>query len=591
MTTLGIPIAKLLVTGRGKKEEMRFVDHIAAKCCRLLAVFFVFGLLPTEYAYSELKYAEAPPADFNVIVPDFLGRINTPINERPTGEAIRKWWEYWTHGYQIPALVAAHDAGILNEFVKGDVSIEEISRKLHIPRNDTVILVRLMESMGFLTPTAVSDGLHSANRAPYDQFLGEHTRYHLTATTPVHEIEAFSRQNREHPITQTTYSKALLGETSDSAPWAVPPPTNPNLRNIFDRGLVFPMLAAGDDLGIFDRLPMDFTQLLHFVKSRHPRVSEKGLRHFLEHLEKVGVVQENHGKFGLTKQMAPFLLKKSPFYKGWTIRLMAGSPASPELSISVLRGRQQTRMNESTVKEFEKALLFALHMDSQGAAELEMAVRAAYKDGDRVLDVGGGGGSASIIGALIHNADFLIFEHGEMAQVAQAWVNALQKHFKGRVRVVNMDMFNPDDWRKIKEEFKPNRIGLFNIAHDYGAEKNMEILKAAHETLPDAESALAPGPSKALVVYEMMNDNSPMSVPRAFSETLRNWTVGGQLFPWEMFLLAHFAKFNVNGAKLYDQVAGGPYSVYSFDKTTCPAIEERVEEAPHFAAPIHRLNF
>ena len=305
-------------------------------------------------------------------------------------------------------------------------------------------------------------------------------------------------------------------------------------------------------------------------------------------------VKDSNG-FSLQPWVYPFVEKKSPFYKGALIRLMMRKePPCPEKAWRALKAERvrlgrappsvsapdeeekvihaETLMDQSTIKAESRAHEFALHMDAQGVGQDVVVARTAFAPGDRVVDLAGGGGSYAILGAAMHtDTHFRIVEYGAMIAVAQRWVAHYQASgaLLGQVDVAEGDMFSASCWARLKEDFRPNKIFLSNIFHDWSLETDLTLATFAFQALPTGgqmilhEMPLEELSSLGSGGEEGKEENAyEKSIAVGFSECLRVWTEGTQYRRSEIAAVLTAAGFGQ-----VDIVDGhGPYCIFIASK-------------------------
>ena len=185
-----------------------------------------------------------------------------------------------------------------------------------------------------------------------------------------------------------------------------------------------------------------------------------------------------------------------------------------------------------------------------------------FATGDRVLDVAGGGGSYSILGAALHaDCHFRIVEYGAMVRVSQQWIahyesthnNSGGLMLQGKVDVRHADMFSAESWKHLKTDFSPNKIFFSNIFHDWSLETNLQLASYAFDALPIGGE---------IIVHEMPleedGEEEEESIAVGFSEVLRVWTEGTQYKRSEITAVLQDAGFKTVNI----QAGHGPYCIF-----------------------------
>eukprot|EP01036_Dinobryon_divergens_P026846 gene26846-35538_t len=394
-------------------------------------------------------------------------------------------------------------------------------------------------------------------------------------------------------MTPEKYISVLTGEYMDSDILALA--DEPLLQNILSKCLSCVTLGVADEINLFAVLPSSRNNLMQYIKGALGKISETMVdKFFLQTLITMSVIEwKDNELFSLQSWVSPFVDKTSPFYKGALIQLMMRKePPSPEQAWNALEadrvrlGRTEkvptedkedkgivnteTLMDQSTIQAENRAHEFALHMDAQGVGQDVVVARTAFAPGDRVVDLAGGGGSYAILGAALHaHTHFRILEYGAMTAVAQQWVTHYQATgaLVGQVDVAEGDMFSATCWERLKEDFRPNKIFLSNIFHDWSLETNLKLATFAFHALS--------GTGGQMILHEMpLEELSTLgsgggddgkeenayekSIAVGFSECLRVWTEGTQYRRSEIVAVLTSAGFGQ-----VDILDGhGPYCIF-----------------------------
>jgi hypothetical protein len=426
------------------------------------------------------------------------------------------WWEVWMNGSSLPAFLTALRAGYFDALEDGPKSFDQITKITSLPVRSSRILLGHMVALGLLQ--------HREGRFSLTQVYRRQSKRK--------DLKRWIKLQWKEPITCDTYFNAIVGN-GGPRPWDRLTLGQSTFQKIADDSLSFASVMVADRLGIVSLLPSTESEIATWVSINHPKLSAEGLRDLLQRLESFKIVTKYEGVFRVSHWARPSLDPQSAFYKGGTLRLMWGAPPSPaqswaalekerKRSSTVAKNSGETLMDQSTLQAELQATTFATHMDAQGAGQDVIVAKSAFKPGDRVVDVAGGGGSYSILGASLHeNTRFLVSEKGAMVRVASKWIQENASLLKGKVEAREGDMFEPATWQRIKSEFRPNKIFVSNIFHDWTLETNLKLAELAYATLPDKGQ---------LIVHEMPVGESTTGpfIATAFSEVLRVWTEGTQ---------------------------------------------------------------
>jgi len=226
--------------------------------------------------------------------------------------------------------------------------------------------------------------------------------------------------------------------------------------------------------------------------------------------------------------------------------------------------KSETLMDQSTIEAESRAHLFALHMDAQGVGQDVVVARTVFSPGDRVVDLAGGGGSYSILGAALHaNTHFRIVEYGAMTSVARKWVShyLASGALLGQVEVSEGDMFSSACWERLREDFHPNKVFLSNIFHDWSLETNFKLATLAFQVLPikNGQLIVHEMPLEELSYLGSGDDHCyEESISVSFSEVLRVWTEGSQYRRSEIVEILIAAGFN----RVDIKDGHGPYCIF-----------------------------
>ena len=277
------------------------------------------------------------------------------------------WWPLWLDSYSLPAFLASVEVGIFEIIAKDStLTANDIATKIKTSVRTAKVLLNKMISLKLLYRTNTSTVQCSS--------LFFDMKNHPNFPTWIEILKVF-------PATAANYIQVLIcpGNYQKYFELSEEPLLQPILKNY----LSCAVLGIADEIDFFSAFPCSYRDLIQHRQKIHSEISEEAFdKHFLQILTTMNIISERDGLYSISPWVLPFVDKKSPFYKGGTFHLMfRGEPPSPEQSWKALenerirlfgaaeKGQAETLMDQSTLEAENKAHLFALHMDAQGAGQ------------------------------------------------------------------------------------------------------------------------------------------------------------------------------------------------------------------------------
>jgi ubiquinone/menaquinone biosynthesis C-methylase UbiE len=266
--------------------------------------------------------------------------------------------------------------------------------------------------------------------------------------------------------------------------------------------------------------------------------SERGVRILCDYLVIAGMLTKEGGAYGLTRDSAVFLDRRSPAYMGGALEflLAPGVTAGFEyLADAVRRGGTALPDGGTVAPENPLWVKFARAMAPMTAGPAEAMARMAGGEGAgrlRVLDIAAGHGLFGIAFARLNPAaEVVALDWPAVLEVA--WENARAAGVEGRFSVVEGDAFGADFGAGY------DVVLLTNFLHHFDPKGCEELLRKVHR-------ALAPGGSAVTLEFVPDEDRVTPPLPAAFSLMMLAGTAGGDAYTFRelerMFANAGFSE-------------------------------------------------
>jgi cyclopropane fatty-acyl-phospholipid synthase-like methyltransferase len=241
----------------------------------------------------------------------------------------------------------------------------------------------------------------------------------------------------------------------------------------------FPMLAVADEFGFFETIQASGGISLDEAGAalNFPARSTVTLVSFLV---AEGFLKYHGQELRLTAASEEFLLRSSPNYWGGMFSGWRHYDLYLEIKAAML-GQSATKVTERWKEnkrddDLTRTFIEAMNSHSQSCAKF-LANSGIYRQGSRILDVGGGSGCFSIEAlAADKSARATIGELESVVPITQSLV--AMRPESSRIHVRAFDFF-AGDWLKGHDT-----VFLSNILHDWSFEACAVIIQNAYQSLP-----------------------------------------------------------------------------------------------------------